>query len=358
MVFDDVKNWIQLSLFSGIGPSLFVQLVQSFDDPARVLKASEQELASKGFSSAVFKILQNHPNKFDETGVKKLLDNGVHFLNFYDSNYPARLKQIASFPPYLFVKGNLNLLNQEKMISIVGTREPTAYGLAMTQTLTRDLANLGFVIVSGFALGIDIAAHKTCFELKLPNIAVMAHGLDMVAPSSHQKFASELLQSGGAFVTEYLPGVTPFPANFPRRNRIISGLTRGVIVVEAKERSGALITARYALDQNRDVFAVPGDARSEYSKGPHKLIQQGAQLITSADDVLKEWDYPRQINLPLEKKKKGGSPLLDLITEGFQTVDQLVSHTKQSPEAILIKLTQLELDGRVTILPGGRFSAL
>ncbi|EKD41180.1 MAG: hypothetical protein ACD_73C00812G0003 [uncultured bacterium] len=356
MQSEEIINWVRLYQMKGVGPALIVQLVDAFGGPSQVLQASEAQLIQKGFNRYLYQIFKNPPTQqIPEAKIKKFLESGVSFITYQNDVFPQRLKQIPSFPPFLFTWGDVDLLNKDKMIALVGTRSPTHYGANMAKQLTSDLVDQHFVIVSGFALGIDIICHQACFERGGKTIAVLAHGLDTMAPASHKKYIKPLLDAGGLFVTEFLPGQQPFPGNFPRRNRIISGLSKGVVVIEAKERSGALITSRYAVEQNRDVFAVPGDAHSEFSRGPHRLIQSGAKLIMSTHDILDEWNYEKQIQLPFEKVTKSSDAYINMIQQGKDSVDEIVKVTSKNPQIVMARLTELEIEGKITLMAGGRY---
>jgi DNA processing protein len=270
------------------------------------------------------------------------------------------LRQIPDPPAILFVKGGSEVLAMPQ-IAMVGSRSPTPAGQRIAREFARELAATGLVITSGLAIGIDAASHEGALEGRGLTIAVAGTGLDRVYPRHHATLADRILEAGGALVSEYPPGIGPLATNFPRRNRIISGLALGAVVVEATLRSGSLITARMALEQNRDVFAVPGSIHSPLSRGCHRLIQEGAKLVQEPSDILEE--YPRW------RKREADSPavpagsatperetgLLKYIAYEPTTVDTLVAATGLPAELIGANLLDLELRGEVASVPGGGF---
>ena len=272
-----------------------------------------------------------------------------------DDGYPPLLREIIDPPLVLHVRGNASLL-ANLSIAIVGSRRATPYGLNAAQKLSRDLASAGITIVSGLARGIDASAHEAALEASAPTIGVLGTGIDVVYPRSHQALFRRVAETG-AIVSELPPGTPPKRENFPIRNRIISGLSKGTVIVEATTRSGSLITARMAAEQGRDVFAVPGSIFSDRSEGTHRLIQYGAKLVHDADDVLEELGdhlrVPRRREEPLE------APLADVLTalsrEEGSHVDMVAARLKQSSGEVAEALLQLELGGWIRALPGARY---
>jgi DNA processing protein len=291
-------------------------------------------------------------------------------ITFEDELYPQQLKQIYDPPLVLFVKGNYKLLNSLQ-IAIVGSRAASVNGREVAFDIAQQLSEQGVAITSGLALGIDAAAHKGALTTGMGTIAVVATGLDKVYPARHKPLVKQIQECQGAIVSEFLPGTSPKAGHFPKRNRIISGLSKGVLVVEAALKSGSLITARCAVEQNRDVFSVPGGIHNPQTKGCHWLIKQGAKLVENAADIIEELSIDEQSKLNLSHKQQSLAGKLktkekknlnnDLCNEellasvGFEItpVDKVVSRSKLPIEEVLTRLTMLELNGLVTAVPGG-----
>lgn len=288
--------------------------------------------------------------------------NSIKEIRFGDKNYPKPLSQIADPPKILYCRGNLNLLKNE-CFAIVGTRKLTSYGKEVARKITVDLTQFGFTIVSGLAMGIDAIAHQTTLEVDGKTIAVLGGGVGdrKIGPQVNLPLAKNILKNNGLLVSEYSDKEEIFPINFAARDRIISGLSKGVLIVEADEKSGALITAKFALDQNRDVFAVPGNIFSSKSKGPNNLIQAGAKLVTSAQDILDEYGY----NLTLFDKKTNTlstkntlqKNILDILNDEAQlSVDEIIAHLpKTNMSDILIALSTLEINSLIKKLISGKY---
>jgi DNA processing protein len=282
-----------------------------------------------------------------------------------DPLYPAQLKQIYDPPLILFAQGNTALLNQQQ-IAIVGSRNASVNGRENAFDFAQQLANTGLIITSGLALGIDGAAHKGTLAVNGKTIAVVATGLDQVYPARHRVLAKNILENEGAIISEFLPGIPPKPGYFPKRNRIISGLSKGVLVVEATIRSGSLVTARCAIEQNREVFAIPSTINNAQAKGCHWLIKQGAKLVDDIADIVDEIDLLPQSGLnlkvnsdkeqTLEKSQKQNlfnDSLLACVGYEITPVDIVVSRSKLPIDVVLTRLTMLELKGLVATVPGG-----
>ncbi len=296
-----------------------------------------------------------------------LAAQGIVLVAEKDPSFPALLKQIYDPPIALYARGDL--WHEETAIAVVGSRKATPYGKTATHLLTRPLAARGITIVSGLAYGIDAEAHRAALGVHGRTIAVLGSGVDQSSlyPRAHRALADEIIAKGGVVLSEYAPGARPQGYFFPQRNRIISGLSRAVIVVEADEHSGALITAKAALDQNRDVFAVPGPITSDLSRGPHGLIRDGATPACCAEDILEALEFenllplagPRELPTAEPPRHEENSGLvLQLLSTAPRTIDELVQHSKLPPNVIASLLTILEIHGRVRDLGGKQYVKL
>lgn len=295
----DPKDWIAISQLPGIGPATLGKLFRGKWTPERLVAGhSEKHLTSDTLPFPRLNRLQitqlqsyvmQRGNLWDSTNqfLEKLQRINVECLLSDSDTYPALLREAPDHPVILFVQGNMDAMHLP-MVSIVGSRNASAAGLRHAYQFSRALSAAGFVVSSGLALGIDGAAHQAAVDLQLPTVAVMGTGSDRIYPVRHKKLAEKVLDTGGALVTELLPGSGPLAAHFPRRNRIISGLSTGVLVVEAALKSGSLITARMAMNQGREVFALPGSIDHPGSRGCHSLIREGAVLVESVEHMLEE----------------------------------------------------------------------
>lgn len=282
---------------------------------------------------------------------------GIRTININDKEYPKLLRKIPDPPELLYVKGEI--FPDELCFGVVGTRRFSHYGKQVAFEIARDLAEAGLTIVSGLAPGIDTFAHQATIEEKRRTIAVLGTGLDekSIYPQSNVKLARGILESGGCLVSEYPPGTPGWKTNFPQRNRIISGLSLGVLVIEAKERSGALITASEAFKQGRKVFAIPGSIYSSNSRGPHILLKRGAKLVEQVDDILKELTLPGQGK---KRELKGDSKeeelILRILKEEALDIDKIIKETKLTPATVNSILAILEIKGKIRNLGGGVYA--
>ncbi|MDO8520307.1 MAG: DNA-processing protein DprA [Deltaproteobacteria bacterium] len=278
-------------------------------------------------------------------------------LRYQDPSYPPKLKQIVSAPPVLYVWGNPDCLLQGDWLAVVGSRKATDYGRRACREIVTGVAAANIRVVSGLAYGIDITAHEAVLAAGGITVAVLGGGLEKLYPRGHAVQARHIVETGGAIISEFEPDAAPRPEFFPRRNRIISGLSRGVLLVEAAEKSGAMVTANYAAEQNRDLFCVPGPIFSDQSRGTNRLIGEGAKITTSAAAILEEWNYP--VPLAQAVLLKDSEKSVFLLCQGPEpvTADRIVEQTGFDPGQVNVLLTQLSLAGHVKELPGKRYSS-
>jgi DNA processing protein len=290
--------WMALTLTPGMGPTRIGKAVKALGAAERLFEVSLTELEATGMpaQSAQF-IFDGKARIAAEDEMKRVAEAGGSILTQADEAYPERLREIYDPPAVLWIRGNVDLLARPG-IAVVGTRHPSPYGVGMAEMLSRDLANRRLVIFSGMARGVDTAAHKGALEAGGKTVAVWGTGIDVIYPKENKKLAENIVASGGTIVSEYPLGTFPAPQNFPIRNRILSGMSVGVLVIEAAEYSGTRITARLAMEQNRDVYAVPGNVTNKNAWGPNTLIKQGAKLTATWEDVWE--DLPSQMRRQLE----------------------------------------------------------
>lgn len=342
----------------GVGGQTIRRLLEHFE-PDRIFSASSSTLRDIGFSERVCKALQTPDWALVEQDLQWLMQPENHALTLGDAAYPSLLREINDPPPVLFVKGNPFLLSQPQ-IAVVGSRNPSAAGIKTAQEFAQALVAAGLTVTSGMALGIDAASHQGALNSHGHTIAVAGTGLDRVYPACHKQLATQIAESG-ALVSEFPPGTVAKANHFPRRNRIISGLSIGLLVVEAAQQSGSLITARLALEQNREVFAIPGSIHNPLARGCNALIRQGAKLVETAQDIFEELGQYNhndtvfkpeivQTELDLEQQK-----LLNLIDYNPTTVDTLVQESGWSAEAVSSMLLVLELQGYIASAAGGSY---
>jgi DNA processing protein len=295
--------WLAMAMTPGLGPRRIQRAVRGLREPAELfrLPLTALEALQIPVTSARF-IAEGKARKVAEEEWQRITESGCTLMTLADADYPERLREIFDPPPVLWVRGDRALLSRPA-IAVVGTRAPSTYGSGMAEMLSRDLAARRMVILSGMARGIDTAAHKGALSAGGRTVAVWGTGVDVVYPKENKRLAEEIVLSGGAIVAEQPMGTFPAPQNFPLRNRIISGMSVGVLVVEAGEQSGTRVTARCALEQNRDVYAVPGNVTSRNAWGPNTLIKQGARLTATWEDIWE--DLPSQIRLELEGRLEG-----------------------------------------------------
>ena len=364
----DLRGWLAIGRSASCNGHAVVRALEAFGSVGGLFDAGERELARLGFSRVAAAKLRS----VDWDGIRRDRDTleriGASIVPIGTSGYPARLAAIANPPPVLYCRGDPGILDRPQ-IAIVGSRAATRGGRERARVLARELAACGLMITSGLARGIDAAAHRGALDADAPSVAVLATGPERIYPRSHAELARELLDMG-AMVTERAPGTPPLPANFPRRNRLISGLGLGVLVVEASLRSGSLITARFAADEGREVFAVPGSVDSPLSRGCHALIRDGAKLVESVVDILDEIGHLAGLSgpptLPSSSTPNGSAEtsgyleepqrsVLDAVGHDPVTLDQLVGHGGLTANRLACILLALEFDGWIEALPGGRY---
>ena len=352
----ELAAWLRLSLIPGLGPRGQRKLLAAYGLPDQVFKQSRPALAQHVGEAVAELIHSQNSDAAIDASLAWLSQPRHRLLTLADAEFPQALLETPDPPILLYVSGEVSLLNRPT-IAIVGSRNATAQGRANAQEFALALGGAGFTIVSGLALGIDAAAHQGALQTTASTIAVLGTGIDIHYPSRNQAL-QEAIEARGAVISEFPLGTAPTTHNFPRRNRIISGLSRGVLVVEAAVSSGSLITARQAAEQGRDIYAIPGSIHSPLSRGCHALIKQGAKLVESAQDILEELQTS---SFPVVAKQKSGAsihPLYEHMGYDLCSVDSLCQRSGLTPETVSAMLLQLELEGRVEALPGGQYQRL
>jgi DNA processing protein len=363
---DELKAWLSLARVPGIHARTLEPLLQQFGSVPALVQSSSGALRSAGLSPQNIEALSNAASQV-ESDLRWLEHPHHHFVSYGSSAYPALLTSIADPPVGLFVMGNADILGLPQL-AIVGARNPTPTGRENAHDFAAHLARCGLTITSGLALGIDAASHEGALHGGGPTIAVCGTGLDINYPRANQELANAIVAKG-ALVSEFPLGTPPLKANFPRRNRLISGLSLGTLVVEAAVQSGSLITARLAAEQGREVFAIPGSIHNPLARGCHQLIRQGAKLVETADDIFAEL---RALTATLRAATPAASPsasaehsrpaldkdyeiLLDAL--GFEpaSVDSLIERTGLKADEVASMLLILELEGRIEPYPGGLY---
>lgn len=362
----NLESLLILSRTPGIGGKHFRSMLKRFAAPADVLRAQSGQLREIGLPAHAIQFLHNPDRDLIKNDLKWLCEPKHAIISLFDQNYPARLRTLQDAPPILFVKGNRALLN-DPQIAIVGSRNPTVGGKKIAYDFANKLARAGILIVSGLARGIDSFAHRGALDAKAPTVSVIATGPDIIYPAQNKEMA-QTIADVGAIVSEFPCGTPPLPTNFPQRNRIISGLSLGVIVVEAGPRSGSLITARLANEQGREVFAIPGSIRNPLSKGCHHLIRSGATLVESSLDVLTEIkscidpqalssattaNATSEVEPATSELDASHLRLLEQMGYDPVTADTLAERTDTPIEEVASMLLMLELENYVSSSGGG-----
>ncbi|MCB8925140.1 MAG: DNA-protecting protein DprA [Ardenticatenaceae bacterium] len=358
----DMKYWLGFNLVKGIGPAKVQALLDYYGSLANAWQANEFELQKIGLDKRAINTFLKTRQEIDlDMELARLERANISLLTWETEKYPSYLREIPNPPPLIYYQGEI--LEQDRWaVAVVGTRRLTAYGRQVTKDLVAGLVQNNITVVSGLARGIDAIAHKTAVDLGGRTLAVLGSGLDCIYPADNRTLAQEIAQGHGAIISEYGLGVQPEAKNFPPRNRIISGLSLGVIIVEAGTRSGALITTNFALEQDREVFAVPGNINSPASQGPNKLIQEGAKLVTRVEDVLEE------LNLHMVAERTAVQLVLPETAEEIALYTQLsgqpvhideLSRATGLPSALVSStLTLMELKGMVQQVGGMNYVLL
>jgi DNA processing protein len=375
MVTEERTAWLALVLTPGMGPRRILRSVEKARGARRLLDLPLTELEGLNLPVQAAQFIHGGmARKAAEEELERMVQTGAGFLTHADEEYPERLKEIYDAPPVLWFRGDASLLRRPS-IAVVGTRHPTPYGTGMAEMLSRDLAANGMVISSGMARGVDTAAHKGALAAKKPNVAVWGTGVDVIYPKENKALAEQIIATGGAIVSEMPLGTFPAPQNFPKRNRILSGLSVGVLVVEGGEFSGTRVTARCAIEQNRDVFAVPGNVTNKNAWTPNTLIKQGAKLTATWEDVWE--DLPTDVRVALDSEKgiaSEGQAAASLFDEkplpaAEESLLRVLKHDEalqmeeileklegeMSSSEIFTALFELELAGRIRQLPGKNY---
>ena len=361
--FESIATWIALKMIPNLGNITYKRLLERFGDPGAVFNATLDDLVKvEGLRVATAKSIVSKAWEGDPwKELARLKKTGTRIIPFSDPSYPENLREIYDPPPFLYLKGN-DIPSNMTVVAVVGSRNPSHYGLKVTEEICQGLAMSNIAVVSGMAKGIDAAAHWGCLKRKGCTIAVLGSGLDVIYPRSNITLFNTIIREGSV-ITEFPLGTPPEAKNFPIRNRIISGISRGVVVVEASKRSGSLITASLALEQGREVFAVPGSVASFKSTGTHFLIKQGAKLIENADDILKELSLEYSSEKIHDNNKKSPLPLMEedeqrifeIVSNYTLHIDEIARLSTMDSARVAGILTRLELRGVIRQVPGKMF---
>ncbi len=364
---NEVRHWLELSLVSGVGPKTFFKLIDAFGDPGSVLKTSRRALEEAGgVKGAIAEAIGRGRKDALDKSLRLIEESEASVVTFADPAYPDLLKHIHDPPPLLYVKGALEPADRNA-VSVVGSRRATHYGKTVAGKLAGDLARMSITVISGLAYGVDAAAHRGALEAGGRTLAVLGCGVDIVYPRANSKLYKRIPDSG-ALISEFPMGTHPDPGNFPLRNRIVSGLALGTLVIEAPRKSGALITARLAMEQNREVFAVPGNIFSPYGEGCHLLIKDGAKLVENVYDIIGEIETGLdglEIGKPAaptdgagvtEKKMSADErKVFDYLSMAPEHIDAVIEECDLTASRAASALVTLELKGLIQQLTGKQF---
>lgn len=359
----EARLWLALGRIPGIGKVVYKTLIERFGSPEGAFRASLQELVGiKGLKRDVALAIKCFKDwGWVEKELELMKRHGVRLLTIKDKGYPKNLLSIHDPPPYLYIKGHIEETTDDIAVAIVGSRSPTPYGIAITERIAGDLTSAGVTVVSGMARGCDTAAHRGALLAGGRTIAVLGCGVDVIYPKENKRLYEEIGRRG-VLVSELPMGTTPYPTNFPVRNRIIMGLSLGVVVVEAAPRSGSLITARLALDAGREVFAVPGSITSYKSRGTNNLLKQGAKLVEDARDILEEFSpiisskgRARMVDVPPRMVSSQEERILQVLEDEPLFIDTIIQRSGLPTQEVLSLLLALELKGLIQQQPGRFF---
>lgn len=344
--------WLALVACPRFGIQLYQRLIKLLPNIYELFRLPSNELAQFGLSSNQVAFFSNLDWRNVERQQQWLVSSGTQLISIESEGYPDLLKQIDTAPLALFVQGKLKCL-QQPQFAFVGSRTPSHYGIELAAKFAAELAtSTNALVTSGMALGIDGVAHRACLNAGGETVAVLGSGFRHIYPKRHSHLARQIIEQG-ALVTEFLPDMPPIHYNFPRRNRIISGLCNGTFVIEAALKSGSLVTAKYALEQGREVFTLPGNINNPLSQGPHSLLRQGAKLVERLDDLIEDFVVIRKNHKQLPKNNLAECKLLASVDYDITSVDVIVQRSQLPIDKVLIELLDLEVQGLVAAVPGG-----
>ncbi len=366
---ENLESWLALNRLKGFGPKTILSLLEKFEAPQHIFKSSVADLRHAGLSSAAIEQVRNSDQQVEEDLAWLDAHQRHHIITLHDPRYPSLLKELNDSPALLYVNGDPDLLSMPQL-AVVGSRSATAGGLEIAGDFSHELAKAGVVVTSGLALGIDAAAHKGALDAGGKTLAVLGTGPDRIYPARHLKLAEQIVDSG-TIVTEFVPGTTPRKDHFPRRNRVISGLAAGTLVVEAAKRSGSLITARFAMEQGKEVFAIPGSIRNPQAKGCHALIREGAKLVESVEEIIEDLGPLFATLFSEQTHEQNDTQIESVIAEkmtdeqklimeklGYDpvSVNELVERSGLTASEVSSILLSLELEGHVSSQTGGMYA--
>lgn len=357
---NNIAYLLALHSIDGLGPVRLKSLISFFKDPKVAWEADAGEIRRIGLPQPTLDLFLETRKKLDpKLYLEEVNKSGIKFLSIFDENYPKSLSQIYDPPVILYYKGDI-LLSDEKAIAVVGTRKMTGYGKAVTENFVKDLVNGGLTIVSGLARGVDSCAHQKTLNEGGRTLAILGGGLNNIYPPENISMSKQIIEGHGAIISEFPPDYPSMPGNFPARNRIISGLSKGVLVTEAAQDSGSLITARLALEQGKDVFAVPGPITSTLSRGGIELIREGARIVVEAQEILDELGLGQageKIKIKSEELRPSEKLILGLLEQEEQHLDEISRNLNIPVGEVSASLLKMEIKGLVQNLGSGRYSA-